>query len=291
MSIKNQKGQFLLEVLLSLGVFLVFITGSVILVARYSNSTIKSNDLHEADLILSESVGAIESVADDDFTNLADGTYGLVKTSGVWVLQGSPDTVKGRYTRTITIEPIMRDDNCAIVSSGGTDDPDSKNIVIDVSWLESGANRSQYLEKLITNWENPSVGCGQTEAGNTEIDVSGATIDATKKQIVGVVLKNTGLIAVTIDKMLLTWTEPGEIIEIKIENVNHWKSTGPGTPSGSQPSGTLLDMEDLVMDPGGEYDIDRFRFDDKIDGSTVTITIVMSDGSSTTEITTPPFVP
>ncbi|MFA5076490.1 MAG: hypothetical protein WC480_03695 [Patescibacteria group bacterium] len=291
----NQRGQNLIEVLIALGIFFIFISGVLVLNWRYLDTFARARDLQKVQNIADESFEALQSIAYDDWPAVVNGTYGLSSSSGKWQLQGQPDLIDNKYTRQVVISSVNRDENCDITPSASIDDPDSKLVTVTVSWQGQQQALSKTLNSHLMAWNNPT-NCleGETgEAANLIIDVSGAYIDTTKKSLFGVILKNRSGTAITLDKMTLAWTKLGSHITfIKIEGTNYWHySNGIGLPQGAQLSGTELDLVDLVLAAYTDYDVDIFRFDDKVDGSTFTITATMLDGSHKTVVTTPPFIP
>lgn len=290
--IKKPDGQNLLEVLVALAIFLYFLSGAAILAFRHLNTINKANDLSDVGSIGEESLEAIQSIAYNNWPALADGSYGLTSAGGSWQLQVSPDSVNGKYSRTVIISPVKRDIDCNIVLSGGTSDPDTKLVTININWPDFNTSRTRSFTQYFTRWDAPTYCVVKGQAGYLLIDVSRASIDSTKKVMVGVAFTNISEVPITIDKLKLTWTMPGDIEWIKIEGTNYWHSTnGTGTPQGTQPSGTELDIVNVVIPAGETYDADGFRFKQKIDGSTVTIKATMTDGTSTLEVTTLPFNP
>lgn len=290
---RDEKGQNLIEALLALALFFVFISGSLILIFRHFDTFLKAEELGKVQTIVSQSFEAVQGISYNSWSNLTDGTHGLSSSSGNWQFQASPDLIDNKYTRTITVSVVNRDDNCDITTSGGTDDPDTKLVTVSVAWQDVGGPRSSSLNQYFTSWNSPT-NCFASggEAASLDLDVSMAYIDSTKKSLFGVSLINKGTTPITLDKMTLNWTKPGNITFIKIDGSNHWDgSNGIGTPHGAQPSGTELDLVDLILDPGVTYLVNNIRFNSKIDGSIVTIEATMIDGSSSTKVTSPPFVP
>ena len=289
----SRPGQNLIELILALALFFIFIAGGLLLTSRYLSTFDRSQDLNKIQPIVSETFEAIQNIAYDNWSGLIDGDHGLTISSNKWILQSSPDIIDNKFTRTVTIAPVSRDTSCQIVAIGGTTDPDTKLVTATITRQTDKGPFTQIFSKYYTNWSNPTP-CEPRygEAGQLTLDVSNANIDSTKKSLVNARFINTGTVPITLDKMTLTWTESGNITYIKINGYNHWHSTnGIGTPQGDQPSGTELDLVDFVMQPGQTYPIDSFRFDSKVDGSTFVITCTMKDKTKTTVITTPPFVP
>jgi len=121
-----------------------------------------------------------------------------------------------------------------------------------------------------------------TEADSLKVDTSGANIEgAGNKNLRGITLENIGSADITIDKITVSWTNSSRRIrQIIIGGTTVWSRTGPGTPSGEQPSGTELDIEDFTLTQGsGVINIDRFRFNGNMSGNTFEIIFTMVDGS------------
>jgi len=287
-------GQSLVEVLLALALFVIVVAGTSILLSRYLETQQRAQTLDRVRIIAEESAEAVTSIALNDWTALLDGTYGLSSLTGHWTFAADPNVLDNTFTRSLEISPVNRDENCAIVESGGTPDPDTKRLDVTVSWQQLGSVMQQTAFQYLTRWGGPTNCITQKDSASFVLDVSGARIDSTKKSLTGVEMRNTGSKPITLDKFQLTWTKPGNITIIKIEGQDYWNSNnGTGTPQGSQPSGTELDLENFVMAPGDdeEYEVNYFRFDSKVDGSTFVITATLTDGSLVTVTTTPPFIP
>jgi len=287
------RGQQLIEVILALAIFFAVLSGAVLLYGRSLETFRQTQDISQVELILTESAEGLLSIALSNWNAMTTGTFGLTSQTGSWQLQGTPDTINGTYLRTVAISEVTRDSNCVINEAGaGTSDPSTRHVSTTISWTEYGQNHSQEVGTYLTDWKTPGA-CGETgQASNLDIDISLAKIDSTKKSLTGVILINNDSLPITLDKMTLTWTKEGDITYIKIEGANHWHSSnGIGSPQGEQPSGTELDLVNLILEPGHSYNVDMFRFDEKVDGATFTITAKMIDGSTTTEVTSPPFVP
>lgn len=296
-------GQTLLEALLALGLLSVAISGSLLLAFRYLNTSNRVRDLVNIGTVMEEGFEAIESIAYRSWGTLVTGAtnYGLVQSGGVWNVTTTPDIIQGRYTRTVHIAAVYRDTNCNIVAGGGTLDPDTKKITIDVAGSMTPIPFQRSSTKYITNWKNATPLCTTTQAGSLFIDVENAELDSTKKEMHDVEFTNTGFVSITIDKMIVSWVKPdgsspSTVQSIKIDNEDRWHSSnGTGSPQGNQPSGTVLDFPvdlNVVIAPGETVDLDRIRFNAKLDaagGTKFTITAIMADASQTS-VTTPQFL-
>lgn len=306
---KIKSGQNLIEAIIALGIFFLFMTGTAILLFRSLDTLQKSKTLMEVKSIVEETFEVLEYFSYKDWSILSPGTYGLTfsSSSNQWSLLGSSDLYHPQYTRVVTISSVERDSSCNLVQSGGTIDPDSKNINLSITYDDKNGSQSQEFSRHFTAWDAPTnciatttpettTSTPQGEAGHLVLDVTMSTIDATKKSLVGTTVKNTGSVPIVIDKMTITWTGASDpdskITYIKINGSNYWHSTnGTGSPQGAQHSGTELNLVDFTLEPGISYPINTFRFDEKVDGATFTLNIKMRDGTTITEVTSPPFVP
>ena len=103
-----------------------------------------------------EGLEAAQSIRNQNWENLADGSYGLSESGGEWEFSGSEDQPDDnqKYTRQITISPAQRNDNGDLVASGGTTDADTKLVVVSVAWdFVPTRNNEVVLSKYFTNWQ------------------------------------------------------------------------------------------------------------------------------------------
>jgi len=139
------------------------------------------------------------------------------------------------------------------------------------------AGRNEY------NYSKTFYGSASLKSPLVVIDTSGANAGGGgDKELKGLTLENKGSMDITIDKITVTWTDTdNEIKTIKIDGTEVWDRNGPGTPSGKQPSGTELDIQDLTLTQGsGILDIDKFKFDKDIMGDTFTIKLELIGGQT-----------
>lgn len=299
----TKSGQNLIEVIIALGIFFVFASGSAILLFRSLDTLQKSRELMEIKSITEETFEVLEHFAYKDWSSLALGTYGLLfsTSSNQWTFVPDADRSHTQYTRVFTISSAERDASCNLVESGGSADPDTKKVSLSLTYDGNNGPLTQEFSRNFTSWDAPTNCIATTtpsgEAGQLVLNVTLSSIDSTKKSLVGTTIQNTGSVAIVIDKMTVAWTgggddDEGKITYIKIDGSNYWHSTnGIGSPQGAQLSGTELDLVDFTLQPGISYPINTFRFDEKVDGATFTINIKMSDGTTVTEVTSPPFIP
>jgi len=120
-----------------------------------------------------------------------------------------------------------------------------------------------------------------SEAGYLVVDISSASIGGGgDKELQDITVENISGSNITIDKITVTWTNGQLIEEFKIDGNRKWKHNNEGSPSGRQPTGTELDIDDFALSGGATYEIDKFKFNGDMDGDTFTITFTMDDGST-----------
>ena len=134
----TKKGFSLVEAMLAISVFglLVTVLSGVLIYGQRSSRS--GSDRQKATFLAEEGLEAVRNIRDEDFSNLVDGQYGLVVSSGHWVLSGTSDESEN-YTRTIIISSV---------------DEDRKQIVSRVEWEEdSGAVKRSELSIYLSNWQ------------------------------------------------------------------------------------------------------------------------------------------
>ncbi len=294
---KLKNGVSLIEALIAMGLFFVFATGAIVLTFRYLNTIQRSIDLYNVETIATESMEAVYGIAYDSWASMVDGTYGLDSGSGSWEFDGSPDLIDGRYTRTVAVSSISRDVDC-ILDELGTADPDSKQVAVTVEWPLMGSTQSRGFSKLFTNWRNP-IQCPPEpegpggQAGGLGLDVGGAFREEFIKWwnflvlIDNIVITNISDQPVTVDKVQVFMDEPSmRIFGFYMDGSKRWGWFGPGSPGGSQYSGTELNVSDYEIDPGEDITIKMWFFTSGYGAVTFSINFIMEDG---TEIETDEF--
>ncbi|MFC1727005.1 hypothetical protein ACFL0Y_00610 [Patescibacteria group bacterium] len=132
--IKN-KGIVLLEVLMAAALLGVILVPALnFLVASVESSWFASREVR-AQGLAREAVEALRSVRERNWAEMIDGVYSLDSSGGVWQLVPDADGEEiDTYNRQVLIEPVYRDDQGQIVSSGGTLDLATKVVTVNVAW-------------------------------------------------------------------------------------------------------------------------------------------------------------
>jgi len=158
----EKKGIVLAEVLVSvfiLSVILVVLISANNLYLKSSSSNILSA---QAAYLSEEGIEATHTIINrswSGFSSLSTSTtYYLYfsATSSSWnlVTSTSSATLTGIFTRKIKIYSVSRDLDHKIVNSGGTNDPNTKRVISEISWLDRGQAKTRSLTSYFTNLEN-----------------------------------------------------------------------------------------------------------------------------------------
>ncbi len=155
----------------------------------------------QASSLLREADEALRSVREKGWTDVAtNGTYRPTVSGSTWSLAAGAETI-GTFTRQIVISDVQRNSSGAIVTSGGTVDPSTKNAVATVSWnipMASSVTSQTYLQRYLGNTtlsqttqaeftagtETNTIATA-TDGGQVELVSSVGSIDWTTSSIVG----------------------------------------------------------------------------------------------------------
>ncbi len=138
-------------------VFGVTLIGLVVIFSMHALTTFLLTgqdvaDKIEALAIAEEGLELVRFVRDEDWTDISGltngNTYYLAVTPTTVTLT-STATTTGMYTRTIEVQPVYRDANDDVVTSGGSADADSKIVTTTVTW--DGGSESVELSTIIGN--------------------------------------------------------------------------------------------------------------------------------------------
>ncbi len=130
------KGQTLVELILAMGIaaliFPALLTGFI----SSREGKVQETKRMEAITLLKEAEQAVRSVRNNNWNTFAvNGTFYPALSGSVWTLV-SGTTVTNGFTQAIEISDVSRNTAGDIVSSGGTNDPSSKKVVITISWTQ-----------------------------------------------------------------------------------------------------------------------------------------------------------
>lgn len=132
-----KSGFSLVEVMLSIAVFTLIITGLAGVYLYGEESTMLAGNRAKATMLAEEGLEAARNIRDPQFSNLIDGTFGLSTTTNQYNLTGSSDT-DGFFTRTVNVSTV---------------DTKRKDLSATVTWQQNSQRTgSVTLVSRLTNW-------------------------------------------------------------------------------------------------------------------------------------------
>jgi hypothetical protein len=281
-------GSLLLEAVITVGVAAAFMSALVGFVVVTNRGSDRALEIEQSLWNTAEGMEALRSITYTSLTNTLSGVLSF--TSPTWTLTaGSPQVLPDGSTRIVRVESVSRDASCAVVTSGGTVDPDSKKITSETTWTDTaGRSHTTTTSSIRTNWRNPGGTCWVAQAGQVSFAVDASQFFG-GKQLRQLYFTNTGTTNVVIDKIQFTWSNSAKLDQIFIDSSKVWSSSGPGTPTGASiSSGTQMDISNFTMTPGMTSQLNKGQFDSAMAGTTLTMSVTFADGSV---FTSAPFNP
>lgn len=283
----SNRGSILLEALVAIGLAgIIFSAGvGLLLTTRMVGS--RALMRQEALWAVQEGISALQTMAFEDLSTTESG--GLTFTAEHWQMDGSPDLLPGGFLRTVRARDVQRDGDCFIVSSGGAVDEDTREIESEVSWTDvAGRTQNVIVTGLTTRWNNPQGSCFEPTMANCfKADISEAEWYG-GKQLREIDITNSCSTDVIVSNITINWNNSQFVQQVFFGNSKVWSASGPGTPSGNQTSGTLLNIEDEILSSLETVEMHKTQFTGTMSGVTVDVTFMFTDGST---VVTGPFVP
>ncbi|MBI2462791.1 MAG: hypothetical protein HYV65_00970 [Candidatus Spechtbacteria bacterium] len=152
----HERGLTIIEILIVIAIVTTAFVGMLQLTSYGARSEGSAKDTVAAYLLARQTLEAARFVRDDSwatFSSLSIGaTYYPVQSGGKWTLSASnPGAIDG-FTPSLVLNQVYRDANHNIVSSGGSLDAGTLNVVASVEWTaRGGAARTVTLETYLAN--------------------------------------------------------------------------------------------------------------------------------------------
>lgn len=114
--------------------------------------TIQENERYQkASFLAEEAIELVRSVKDANWISISNLTMGsdyhLVIIESVWSLQPGSETF-AEFTRKVVFSSVNRDSSDNIVTSGGTNDSNTKKVTATVSWGNKNVILTTYITKI-----------------------------------------------------------------------------------------------------------------------------------------------
>lgn len=149
------KGFGLIEIIVGSAI----LTVSLIAVSTYFQKSLQFNQenkkIVQASFLLEEGLEVVKFFRDTSWSNISGltaGTFYFLNFDGVkWATTTSNVFVDGVFERKFVINNVSRDANDDIVSSGGTNDTDTKKATLFVSWKGRVGTTTKSISTYLTN--------------------------------------------------------------------------------------------------------------------------------------------
>lgn len=141
---KTKKAGFLaVEILVAASIITVSVLAATAVAQKAVFASRQSLHTTQAAFLLEEGAEAVRSMRDDAWINISSLTagteYRIDFSGGHWTLTAASPTPIGIFTRKVVASDVYRSDVSGdIVPSGGTLDPGTRLITINVYWNEGG---------------------------------------------------------------------------------------------------------------------------------------------------------
>ncbi len=151
----SSKGQSIIEVIVAVSLMIIIAGSSVIAILGSFHTSRLAEEESIASFLANQGIEAAQSIRNQSWDNLTDGVHGLANATGTWSFSGSSDTdASAKFTRTITISEVQRHDDGYIINSGGTPDPETKQVLSSVVWNFTPSRQLTVdMTSLLTNWQ------------------------------------------------------------------------------------------------------------------------------------------
>ena len=179
---KESMGFGMVELIVAIGIWIVLVASGTVFVLGGFEVNRLADEQNKASSLAQEGLEAGYSIKKQGWntpflaTNCITGC-GVGNVSNTWGYLGS-NNVFDKYTRQVFITPVSRDSTGNIVSSGGTDDPNTKKITSTVTWNFSPLRNEKislinyvtnYAKRIIGNWSLPLVDSSYNLPGNENV--------------------------------------------------------------------------------------------------------------------------
>ncbi len=153
-NIFQRRGQSIIEILVVIALLAILLPSLSTALVSSREGKVQHNRRIEAVQLLKDTESALRSIREAGWSNIStNGTFHPVRSGNSWTLQSGTDTVN-TITRSVVVSSVLRDSNGAIVTSGGTVDPSTKQIVVTLSWnspIASSLSSTFYLARFLDN--------------------------------------------------------------------------------------------------------------------------------------------
>lgn len=155
---RNKRGYFLIEALLSIVIFAVLVLSVFSMISFLQRRTVRSSFEAEATLLVQDAIETAHAVILADWNGYPDNTYYPVFDADhdSWVLlPGEESGLEARYSRKIELKRVCRGAGGEILENNspclGAIDPITREVIATVSWSEKDSVHEIRARLLILN--------------------------------------------------------------------------------------------------------------------------------------------
>ena len=156
----GNKGILAIEILIAVFIIVVALSGLLRLISFSLGISVSIKQVAQANDFAQETMEAVRNFRDNTIWDI-DGLGALIdeiayfprKTDDSfprWGLIQGEENING-FNRKVVFEKVYRDANGNIVQTG-SEDFDSKKVIVNVSWQEKGKSHQVELISYLTNW-------------------------------------------------------------------------------------------------------------------------------------------
>ncbi len=154
LKLTNQKGQLLVEMLLAIAITAIMLPALLTGLFSSKQGKAQQGQRVQAVALMKEAEEVVRNVRGQGWSLFSvNGTYHPLITGNNWAFASGSETVNG-LTRTITVSDVYRDANGVVVENGGTFDPSTKKVYIQVTWGQpyaSSVDSTIYVTRYLQN--------------------------------------------------------------------------------------------------------------------------------------------
>lgn len=148
----KKTGMSLVEVVI--GSAIVLLMSAVLVSANVAYFKTSRSNLKtiKATYLIEEGIEAVNFIKNSDWNNLGNvnTNYYLIWTGDSWSATTTINYIDQIYERKFATENVNRDSNDDIVLSGGTIDPNTRKLTVQVSWVDTSGTITKSIYSYLT---------------------------------------------------------------------------------------------------------------------------------------------
>lgn len=164
----SQRGQLLVEALVAMALSAVLLPALITGLVASTKGKPQQIQRAAAVALLKESEEAVRSVRENGWNSFAvNGTFHPAVSGSTWTLASGATTING-FNQSLTISDVHRDSNGVVVESGGTLDPSTKKVDLQITWSQpysSNVTSSMFITRFQKNAASTSTSTTDFNAG------------------------------------------------------------------------------------------------------------------------------